>query len=100
MIDGLLDLERYSDILGRVCGFVFFGVPHRGSDAASWGSFAARFSRIMLFGHANERFVTALLRDSRILAEISQKFIEIGATGLMIRTFYETRMISNQLVCQ
>jgi hypothetical protein len=83
-----------------VRGLVFFGVPHRGSDVAFWGSFAANLLKITQLGFGtNTRFVEALKRNSETFADISQQFIE-RAANLPIRTFYETEKLLNQLVCR
>jgi hypothetical protein len=87
----------YGELLNYVRGSVFFGVPHRGSDAAYWGSFAANLLRVPTFGRTNTSFITALQRNSGTFADISQQFIERGSS-LQIKTFYETAMIFNQLV--
>lgn len=80
-------------------GCVFFGVPHRGAQAAYWANFAAKVIKVALLGGTNTNFVAALQQNSRTFADISQQFIERGAS-LGIRTFYETEMLYNQLVCR
>jgi hypothetical protein len=45
----------------------------------------------------NPNFVTALQRNSRTFAHISEQFIERG-DKLKIRTFYETEKLYGQLV--
>lgn len=87
-------------MLDSVRGLVFFGVPHRGSDIAYWGNFAANLLKITQLGFGtNTSFVEALKRNSATFADISQQFIERGA-NLPIRTFYETERLWNQLVCR
>jgi hypothetical protein len=87
-------------LLDSVRGLVFFGVPHRGSDIAYWGNFAANLLKITQLGFGtNTSFVEALKRNSATFADISQQFIERGA-NLPIRTFYETERLWNQLVCR
>jgi hypothetical protein len=88
----------YGNLLDRIRGSVFFGVPHRGSDVAYWGNFAANVLTVAQLGFGtNSRFVYALQRNSRTFAEISQQFIERGSK-LDIRTFYETEKMHAMLV--
>ena len=89
----------YGDLLRSVHGCVFFGVPHRGAEAAYWSSFGANVIKVALFGHVNANYVAALQQNSRAFADISRQFVERGAS-LKIRTFYETKMLDNQLVCR
>ena len=92
-------LSHYASLLSNVRGLVFFGVPHRGSDVAYWGAFAANLLKIMQLGFGtNTRSVKDLERNSATFANISQQFIERGA-NLPIRTFYETEKLLNQVVC-
>jgi hypothetical protein len=92
--------RHYPDLLNSVRGLVFFGVPHRGSDVAYWGNFAANLLKITQLGFGtNTSFVKVLKRNSTAFAEISQQFIGCGA-NLPIRTFYETEKFMNQLVCR
>ena len=91
-------LEEYGDLLNSVRGSVFFGVPHRGADAAYWANFAANLLEIAQLGFGtNTKFVAALRRNSETLANISQQFIW-RAARLDIRTFFETEKLCNQLV--
>ena len=89
----------YGDLLRCVYGCVFFGVPHRGAESAYWATFGANVIKVAFLGRTNTNFVAALQRNSRTFADISQQFVERGAS-LMIRTFYETEMLYNQLVCR
>ena len=89
----------YGDLLRCVHGCVFFGVPHRGAETAYWANFGANVIKVAFFGRTNTNFVAALQRNSRTFADISQQFVERGAS-LMIRTFYETETLYNQLVCR
>jgi hypothetical protein len=85
----------YEDLLNSVRGSVFFGVPHRGADAAYWAWFAANLLKITQLGFGtNTNFVAAL---KTTFAEISEQFIE-RAVQLEIRTFFETKKLGNQLV--
>lgn len=88
----------YGDLLSSVRGSVFFGVPHRGSDVAYWGLYAANLLKYAQLGFGtNTKFVEALDRNSHEFADICDQFIERGA-NLKIRTFYETEKMGNQLV--
>lgn len=90
--------KQYASILTSTRGLVFFGVPHRGSDIASLGKFAAKLLEVAQLGFGtNTAFVEALTRNSDTFAHISQQFIERGA-DIPIRTFYETDKLGNQLV--
>ncbi|KAH0536549.1 hypothetical protein FGG08_006579 [Glutinoglossum americanum] len=90
--------RHYADILGSVRGCVFLGVPHRGSDAAYWGTFAANLLKLAKPGiNINTKFLEALQRNSAVFAEISQQFVERGAS-LQIRTFYETEKLRSLLI--
>lgn len=88
----------YSDLLNQVRAIVFFGVPHRGANAAYWAAFAAK---ILYYGQlglrTNTAYVEALKKNSPTFAEISEKFSRL-AEPLSIRTFYETERMGNQLV--
>jgi hypothetical protein len=91
-------LKYYGEILDYVRAVVFLGVPHRGSDAAYWATFAAKlleFGQLGLRGSSN--YVAALQRNSLTFANISTQFVERGAP-LSIRTFYETERMGNQVV--
>src|SRR5271163_2306199 len=91
-------LKYYGDLLQCVRAVVFLGVPHCGSDAAYWATFAAR---ILQFGQlglgTNPAYVKALQRNSPTFANISTQFVE-RAESLLIRTFFETERMGNQVV--
>ncbi|KAH0559684.1 hypothetical protein GP486_003804 [Trichoglossum hirsutum] len=81
--------SHYDAFLHRVRGIVFMGTPHRGSDIAHWAGFAARALRAAQIGTGtNNNLLRALEEKSRTLLDISQQFVDRGAT-LQIRTFYE-----------
>lgn len=89
---------HYADLLNSIRGLVFFGVPHRGSDAAVWVTFAANLLVYAQLGFGtNPNFVKALQSNSQTFADISQQFIERGA-NVAIRTFYETNKMGNRIV--
>jgi len=77
------------------------GTPHRGSDVAFWTDFLARALHIAQFGAGtNKNLVSSLKKNSRLLSDISDQFVERSA-NLQIRTFYEMEKLDymNILVC-
>lgn len=90
--------SHYSHLLASMKAVVFFGVPHRGADLAFWLQFPARLLEYGQLGfRGNTTYVSALKRNSPTFASISDSFIERGS-HLIIRTFYETEKMGNQLV--
>jgi hypothetical protein len=87
----------YGELLKSVCGVMFFGVPHRGSDLAYWGDIAVRICK-MMFLKANANFIAPLRRKSATFADISQQFIERGQPPLQIYTFYELEKVKKQIL--
>src|SRR5277367_6682209 len=88
----------YGPLVAQVKASVFFGVPHRGSDTAYWGTFAATLLKYGQLGFGtNTTYVAALQRNSQTFADISTQFIERAAI-ISIRTFYETEKMANQLI--
>ena len=90
---------HYRNILDNTKAIAFLGVPHRGSDAAWWFSFAASSLKGATLGTSTH---TALVKDlqkaSPTLANISKQFVDRGKS-LKIYTFYETRKLSGIVVC-
>ncbi|OBT44367.1 hypothetical protein VE00_07043 [Pseudogymnoascus sp. WSF 3629] len=86
----------YSSLLIHVHAVIFFGVPHSGADAAVWATFIARLLNLTPLP-VNTNFIGALQSNSSSFREISRQFIQRGS-GLVIRTFYETKKIGNQVV--
>src|ERR1700742_5068785 len=79
---------RYANLLKQIKGSLFLGVPHRGSDNAFWGAFAASLLQKAQLGMGTKTaFLNDLKRNSPHFAQISQEFVERGA-NLQIRTFY------------
>ena len=71
---------------------VFLGTPHRGADAATWANFVALAFRALQMGTSTNSLRSLhsdLRKDSEILRQISQQFVERGST-LRMKTFYET----------
>jgi hypothetical protein len=90
--------HHYADLLQHVRGVVFLGVPHRGSDAAYWATFAANILQFGQLGFGtNPNYVKALQRNSQTFADISTQFVG-RAAPLSIRTFFETQRMGHQLV--
>ena len=89
---------EYSELLSGIRCAMFFGTPHRGSDAAYWATFGANLLKALQLGRGtNKSFVTSLQRNSLEFANISQQWIE-RAARLRIRTFYETERYLGILV--
>jgi hypothetical protein len=90
--------KHYGDLLQHVRAVVFLGVPHRGSDIAYWATFAANILQFgQLASRTNPAYVKALQRNSPTFASISTQFVD-RAERLLIRTFYETERMGNQVV--
>jgi hypothetical protein len=90
--------REYGDLLYSVKGAMFFGTPHRGSDAAYWAAYAARVLKVIQSGRGtNDTFVSALQRNSEVFINVSEQWIE-RAAPLRIRTFYETERLYGELV--
>ncbi|EON63595.1 hypothetical protein W97_02823 [Coniosporium apollinis CBS 100218] len=86
----------YGGLLSHVHAVVFFGVPHSGSDAAVWGNFIARLLKLTPLP-VNTNFIGPLQRNSSAFRDISRQFIQRGSQ-LVIRTFFETKKIGNQVI--
>ena len=91
--------SEYGELLGSIKAAMFLGTPHRGSDAAYWGTYVANVLKVLQLGRGtNTSFISALKRNSPEFANISQQWIE-RAAPLKIRTFYETERLLGELVC-
>ncbi|PVH98023.1 hypothetical protein DM02DRAFT_616112, partial [Periconia macrospinosa] len=98
MIHAHQRLREYGELLDSIKGVIFFGTPHRGSDAAYWASYAARVLKTIQLGRGtNDKFVSDLRRNSKAFAEISEQWVE-RAAPLRIRTFYETELLYGEHV--
>jgi hypothetical protein len=87
------------NIVDSAKGIMFFGVPHRGADLAYWGNLATNVLSYASLGTVgNNRFVNALKRNSPEFASISKAFIQPASRFQLIRSFYESDKIGNQLV--
>lgn len=91
--------DHWGDIVDSTIGTMFFGVPHRGADAAYWANLATRVISIASLGlRGNRNFVEALKRNSREFSSISTAFIQPASKMKIIRSFYETVKIGNDVV--
>ena len=71
------------------------GTPHGGASAASWADYAARALQALQLGTAtNRKLLSGLERNSKVLWQVSQQFVERAST-LQIKTFYETRKLNS-----
>lgn len=92
--------ELWKDIVESVFSIVFFAVPHRGAGAAYLATVAAQVYKFatLNFG-GNKNFVEALKRNSPEFWQISEAFIQPASNLAIIRSFYETTKIANNIVC-
>lgn len=66
--------NEYGELLSSVKAAIFLGTPHRGSDVAYWGTFAANVLKTLQLGRGtNTSFVSALQTNSTEFANISQQ---------------------------
>jgi len=95
------DPEVYGDILAKIYGVLFFGVPHRGADIAYWAGLPASLLNRTLMGFGgNTAFLNALKKSSDEWRTISRDFVKRGSALSSIRTFFETERLGNLLVSQ
>ncbi|KAI1448634.1 hypothetical protein F5Y02DRAFT_374104 [Annulohypoxylon stygium] len=79
-------------------GAMFFGVPHRGADLAYWAEHASRVVDFASFGlWRRNKFLKVLQKNSQELFDIANAVVE-QAGRLDIRSFFETKMIGNDIV--
>jgi protein SERAC1 len=91
--------DHWKDVRDSAAGAIFFAVPHRGSDAAYWAMLATNVVNFATLGSAgNTNFVKSLTRNSLEFSKISDAFVQLAERFAVIRTFYETVKIGNQLV--
>ncbi|PQE09827.1 hypothetical protein CJF30_00010308 [Rutstroemia sp. NJR-2017a BBW] len=91
--------DHWQNIRDSAAGIVFFAVPHRGADIAYWATLTANALTFATLGAmGNARFVKALKRNSPEFSRISQAFIQPATRFKIIRTFYETSKIGNQII--
>ncbi|KAI1392844.1 uncharacterized protein F4822DRAFT_142898 [Hypoxylon trugodes] len=91
--------DHWEDIASSTVGIMFFGVPHRGADAAYWADFAASVISFASLGlQGNRNFVKDLKKNSREFSNISKAFIQPASKIKTIHSFYETVKIGNNVV--
>jgi len=91
--------DIWKSVSDSVIGVFFFAVPHRGSSTAFWGDFATvvvKFATVGTLG--NRSFVKKLKNNSETFRLISKAFTQPAQKLTLIRTFYETEKIKNQLI--
>ncbi|KAI1392648.1 uncharacterized protein F4822DRAFT_425851 [Hypoxylon trugodes] len=91
--------DHWEDLRDSAAGAILFGVPHRGSDIAWWADFVTSIFNYGTLGSVgNREVVKALKRNSPALSQISDSFIQLANNLKLIRTFYETMRIGNQII--
>ena len=96
--DRHMSIPRFKDIRDNTKAIAFLGVPHRGSDAAWWATFAANAVKVGTAGvSTNTTLVADLRKNSTTLKDISKQFVD-RAMELTIYSFYENKTIFGVLV--
>ena len=91
-------VSEYNDILTNTKAIAFLAVPHKGSDAAWWGNFAANALKGASIGlSTNLAIVADLRKNSSTLTELQKQSIE-RIKDLNMYTFYETLKLRGVLV--
>lgn len=91
--------DLWKDVVDSVFSIIFFAVPHRGADSAYWATIAANVCEVATLGFkGNQNFVEALKRNSREFWQISNAFIQPASKVKIMRSFYETTKMGNQMV--
>ncbi|KAL1836742.1 hypothetical protein VTJ49DRAFT_4717 [Mycothermus thermophilus] len=89
-----IEQRKFGDILTSTRGIVFFGTPHRGTDAAVWGEMVARI-KFAAFGKRELNDWFRVLRpDQKDLVNVSEDFRPL-ATRFAISSFYEENAYPN-----
>lgn len=82
--------EIYGSIHDMTCCIAFFGTPHRGSPAASWGKTLARI--VSVCKTVNLENLDILQKDGKALEQLSEDFVPLQRDGhIMIFSVYELR---------
>ena len=90
--------NQFGEVLGRIKGCLFLGVPHRGADLAYWAAFPARMIPYTSFGFwGNPRLLKSLRKNSEDWMRISNDFVP-RARRLEIRSFFETDKFRDVIV--
>ncbi|EJT74178.1 hypothetical protein GGTG_08023 [Gaeumannomyces tritici R3-111a-1] len=74
-------------------GIVFFGTPHRGTDAASWGELAAKLKSASYGTRPRSPFFKLLRSNSNDLMNLSEDFRPIAQNYALV-SFVEQNIIS------
>ena len=99
MILAWANSHHYAEILEKVKGCLFLGVPHQGADLAYWADMPARIVPLVTFGFfGNRRFLKSLKKNSKDWMQISRDFVHRSAQ-LHIRSFFETEKLGDVVVC-
>ena len=88
----------FKDILDNTKAMAFLSVPHKGSDIAWWGNFAANILNSASMGTSTSRkLIKDLKKHSPALMDISKQFVP-RSQGLTVYAFYERRKTGPILV--
>lgn len=90
--------DRYESLSRDVCGVMFMGTPHRGSDVAFWSKFFRSFANTLTLGNIRTSLLKDLEPKSETLWNISSAFIQRGKSLKKIFSFYEQHTIGGVLV--
>ncbi|GES66730.1 PGAP1-like protein-domain-containing protein [Aspergillus terreus] len=86
--------SRYQRFFRRIRAVVFCGTPHRGSNAAAWGTLAANLIA-MAFVDSNSRLLSDLRIDSEVLDRTQEDFLKaLHRASIRIHSFQEGRALS------
>lgn len=81
--------DRFTGLLESIRGVAFFGTPHRGSPAASFGVIFASILKISTLGtNTNSKLVSQLKENAETLLAINSSFVD-RSKNLDIISFYE-----------
>lgn len=82
--------DRFTGLLESIRGVAFFGTPHRGSPAASFGAIFASILKFSMLGtNTNSKLVSQLKENAETLLAINSSFVD-RSKNLDIVSFYET----------
>jgi protein SERAC1 len=82
--------DRYTELLKKIRGVVFFGTPHSGSGVASWADILANVLKTAsLRTSTNRGLIKDLKTTSEVLEDISRSFVD-RSKALKIVSFYES----------
>ena len=99
MIIAWTDSDHYGEVLEKVKGCLFLGVPHRGADLAYWANLPAHIVPYVSLGFAgNPRFVDSLKKNSREWVRITNDFVPRSKQLQCIRSFFETDKLGDIIV--